>query len=158
MPIEDFATKQDIEALNTKLSELEKQNQEVMNTLKDLSKNVKDGYIEIRGGEDIPKLSEIQLERKRVMLKMEQYVNFVKTRTSEVEKKLESYGNLEEGVKREAHRQVGPLLKRFMKTEDIQTADELKKNRYAYLTSVLASLGLFISGATICIISILKLL
>lgn len=158
MPIEDFATKQDIEALNTKLSELEKQNQEVMNTLKDLSKNVKDGYIEIRGGEDIPKLSEIQLERKRVMLKMEQYVNFVKTQTSEVEKKLESYGNLEEGVKREAHRQVGPLLKRFMKTEDIQTADELKKNRYAYLTSVLASLGLFISGATICIISILKLL
>lgn len=158
MPIEDFATKQDIEALNTKLSELEKQNQEVMNTLKDLSKNVKDGYIEIRGGEDIPKLSEIQLERKRVMFKMEQYVNFVKTRTSEVEKKLESYGNLEEGVKREAHRQIGPLLKRFMKTEDIQTADELKKNRYAYLTSVLASLGLFISGATICIISILKLL
>ncbi len=158
MPIEDFATKQDIEALNTKFTELEKQNQEVMNTLKDLSKNVKEGYIEIRGGEDIPKLSEIQLERNRVMLKMEQYVNFVKTRTSEVEKKLESYGNLEEGVKREAHRQVGPLLKRFMKTEDIQTADELKKNRHAYLTSVLASTGLFIAGTSICIISILKLL
>lgn len=158
MPIEDFATKQDIEALNTKLAELEKQNQEVMNTLKDLSKNVKDGYIEIRGGEDIPKLSEIQLERKRVMLKMEQYVNFVKKRTTEIEKKLESYGNIEEGVKREAHRQVGPLLRRFMKTEDIQTADELKKNRYAYLTSVLASLGVFIAGTTICIISVLKLL
>ena len=45
-----------------------------------------------------------------------------------------------------------------MQTEETRTAEELKQNRLAYLTSVGASLGLFILGATICIISVLKLL
>ena len=90
--------------------------------------------------------------------KMNQYANYVKKQTTSIEKKLESYGNIEEAVKKEAHKQVRPLVHRFMQSEDTKTAEELKQNRLAYLTSIGASLGLFVVGATICIIAILKLL
>lgn len=158
MPIEDFATKQEVEELKSELSAIKKQNKEVLKALKDLSSNVQDGYIKVRGGEDIPKLSEIQQETQQMTTKMNQYANYVKKQTTSIEKKLESYGNIEESVKKEAHKQVRPLVHRFMQSEDTKTAEELKQNRLAYLTSTGASLGLFILGATICIISVLKLL
>ncbi|HAP6406000.1 TPA: hypothetical protein IVK65_002734, partial [Enterococcus faecium] len=81
-----------------------------------------------------------------------------KKQTSGIEEQLKSYGNIEESVKLEAQKQVRPLVLKFMQTEETRTAEELKQNRLAYLTSVGASLGLFILGATICIISVLKLL
>lgn len=158
MPIEDFATKQEVEELKSELSAIKKQNKEVLKALKDLSSNVQDGYIKVRGGEDIPKLSEIQKETQQMTTKMNQYANYVKKQTTSIEKKLESYGNIEEAVKKEAHKQVRPLVHRFMQSEDTKTAEELKQNRLAYLTSIGASLGLFVVGATICIIAILKLL
>lgn len=158
MPIEDFATKQEVEELKSELSAIKKQNKEVLKALKDLSSNVQDGYIKVRGGEDIPKLSEIQQETQQMTTKMNQYANYVKKQTTSIEKKLESYGNIEEAVKKEAHKQVRPLVHRFMQSEDTTTAEELKQNRLAYLTSIGASLGLFVVGATICIIAILKLL
>ena len=158
MPIEDFATKQEIEELKSELSAIKKQNKDVLKALKDLSSNVQDGYIKVRGGEDIPKLSEIQQETQQMTTKMNQYANYVKKQTTSIEKKLESYGNIEEAVKKEAHKQVRPLVHRFMQSEDTKTAEELKQNRLAYLTSIGASLGLFVVGATICIIAILKLL
>lgn len=158
MPIEDFATKQEVEELKSELSAIKKQNKEVIKALKDLSSNVQDGYIKVRGGEDIPKLSEIQQETQQMTTKMNQYANYVKKQTTSIEKKLESYGNIEEAVKKEAHKQVRPLVHRFMQSEDTKTAEELKQNRLAYLTSIGASLGLFVVGATICIIAILKLL
>lgn len=158
MPIEDFATKQEVEELKSELSAIKKQNKEVLKALKDLSSNVQDGYIKVRGGEDIPKLSEIQQETQQMTTKMNQYANYVKKQTTSIEKKLESYGNIEEAVKKEAHKQVRPLVHRFMQSEDTKTAEELKQNRLAYLTSIGASLGLFVVGATICIIAILKLL
>ena len=158
MPIEDFATKQEVEELKSELSAIKKQNKEVLKALKDLSSNVQEGYIKVRGGEDIPKLSEIQQETQQMTTKMNQYANYVKKQTTSIEKKLESYGNIEEAVKKEAHKQVRPLVHRFMQSEDTKTAEELKQNRLAYLTSIGASLGLFILGATICIISVLKLL
>lgn len=158
MPIEDFATKQEVEELKSELSAIKKQNKEVLKALKDLSSNVQEGYIKVRGGEDIPKLSEIQQETQQMTTKMNQYANYVKKQTTSIEKKLESYGNIEEAVKKEAHKQVRPLVHRFMKSEDTKTAEELKQNRLAYLTSIGASLGLFVVGATICIIAILKLL
>lgn len=158
MPIEDFATKQEVEELKSELSAIKKQNKEVLKALKDLSSNVQEGYIKVRGGEDIPKLSEIQQETQQMTTKMNQYANYVKKQTTSIEKKLESYGNIEEAVKKEAHKQVRPLVHRFMQSEDTKTAEELKQNRLAYLTSIGASLGLFVVGATICIIAILKLL
>lgn len=158
MPIEDFATKQEVEELKSELSAIKKQNKDVLKALKDLSSNVQDGYIKVRGGEDIPKLSEIQQETQQMTTKMNQYANYVKKQTTSIEKKLESYGNIEEAVKKEAHKQVRPLVHRFMQSEDTKTAEELKQNRLAYLTSIGASLGLFVAGATICIIAILKLL
>lgn len=158
MPIEDFATKQEVEELKSELSAIKKQNKDVLKALKDLSSNVQDGYIKVRGGEDIPKLSEIQQETQQMTTKMNQYANYVKKQTTSIEKKLESYGNIEEAVKKEAHKQVRPLVHRFMQSEDTKTAEELKQNRLAYLTSIGASLGLFVVGATICIIAILKLL
>lgn len=158
MPIEDFATKQEVEELKSELSAIKKQNKEVLKALKDLSSNVQDGYIKVRGGEDIPKLSEIQQETQQMTTKMNQYANYVKKQTTSIEKKLESYGNIEEAVKKEAHKQVRPLVHRFMQSEDTTTAEELKQNRLAYLTSIGASIGLFVVGATICIIAILKLL
>ena len=158
MPIEDFATKQEFEELKSELSAIKKQNKDVLKALKDLSSNVQDGYIKVRGGEDIPKLSEIQQETQQMTTKMNQYANYVKKQTTSIEKKLESYGNIEEAVKKEAHKQVRPLVHRFMQSEDTKTAEELKQNRLAYLTSIGASLGLFVVGATICIIAILKLL
>ena len=158
MPIEDFATKQEVEELKSELSAIKKQNKEVLKALKDLSSNVQEGYIKVRGGEDIPKLSEIQQETQQMTTKMNQYANYVKKQTTSIEKKLESYGNIEESVKKEAHKQVRPLVHRFMQSEDTKTAEELKQNRLAYLTSIGASLGLFVVGATICIIAILKLL
>lgn len=158
MPIEDFATKQEVEELKSELSAIKKQNKEVLKALKDLSSNVQDGYIKVRGGEDIPKLSEIQQETQQMTTKMNQYANYVKKQTTSIEKKLESYGNIEEAVKKEAHKQVRPLVHRFMQSEDTKTAEELKQNRLAYLTSTGASLGLFVVGATICVIAILKLL
>ena len=158
MPIEDFATKQEVEELKSELSAIKKQNKEVIKALKDLSSNVQDGYIKVRGGEDIPKLSEIQQETQQMTTKMNQYANYVKKQTTSIEKKLESYGNIEEAVKKEAHKQVRPLVHRFMQSEDTKTAEELKQNRLAYLTSIGASLGLFVTGAAICIITILKLL
>ena len=158
MPIEDFATKQEVEELKSELSAIKKQNKEVLKALKDLSSNVQEGYIKVRGGEDIPKLSEIQQETQQMTTKMNQYANYVKKQTTSIEKKLESYGNIEEAVKKEAHKQVRPLVHRFMQSEDTKTAEELKKNRLAYLTSIGASLGLFVTGAAICIITILKLL
>ena len=158
MPIEDFATKQEVEDLKSELSAIKKQNKEVLKALKDLSSNVQEGYIKVRGGEDIPKLSEIQQETQQMTTKMNQYANYVKKQTTSIEKKLESYGNIEEAVKKEAHKQVRPLVHRFMQSEDTKTAEELKQNRLAYLTSIGASLGLFVVGATICIIAILKLL
>ena len=158
MPIEDFATKQEVEELKSELSAIKKQNKEVLKALKDLSSNVQEGYIKVRGGEDIPKLSEIQQETQQMTTKMNQYANYVKKQTTSIEKKLESYGNIEEAVKKEAHKQVRPLVHRFMQSEDTKTAEELKQNRLAYLTSIGASLGLFVTGATICIIAILKLL
>lgn len=158
MPIEDFATKQEIEELKSELSAIKKQNKDVLKALKDLSSNVQEGYIKVRGGEDIPKLSEIQQETQQMTTKMNQYANYVKKQTTSIEKKLESYGNIEEAVKKEAHKQVRPLVHRFMQSEDTKTAEELKQNRLAYLTSIGASLGLFVVGATICIIAILKLL
>ena len=158
MPIEDFATKQEVEELKSELSAIKKQNKEVLKALKDLSINVQEGYIKVRGGEDIPKLSEIQQETQQMTTKMNQYANYVKKQTTSIEKKLESYGNIEEAVKKEAHKQVRPLVHRFMQSEDTKTAEELKQNRLAYLTSIGASLGLFVTGAAICIITILKLL
>lgn len=158
MPIEDFATKQEVEELKSELSAIKKQNKDVLKALKDLSSNVQEGYIKVRGGEDIPKLSEIQQETQQMTTKMNQYANYVKKQTTSIEKKLESYGNIEEAVKKEAHKQVRPLVHRFMQSEDTKTAEELKQNRLAYLTSIGASLGLFVVGATICIIAILKLL
>ena len=158
MPIEDFATKQEVEELKSELSAIKKQNKEVLKALKDLSSNVQDGYIKVRGGEDIPKLSEIQQETQQMTTKMNQYANYVKKQTTSIEKKLESYGNIEEAVKKEAHKQVRPLVHRFMQSEDTTTAEELKQNRLSYLTSIGASIGLFVVGATICIIAILKLL
>ena len=158
MPIEDFATKQEIEELKSELSAIKKQNKDVLKALKDLSSNVQEGYIKVRGGEDIPKLSEIQQETQQMTTKMNQYANYVKKQTTSIEKKLESYGNIEEAVKKEAHKQGRPLVHRFMQSEDTKTAEELKQNRLAYLTSIGASLGLFVVGATICIIAILKLL
>lgn len=158
MPIEDFATKQEVEELKSELSAIKKQNKEVLKALKDLSSNVQEGYIKVRGGEDIPKLSEIQQETQQMTTKMNQYANYVKKQTTSIEKKLESYGNIEEAVKKEAHKQVRPLVHRFMQSEDTKTAEELKQNRLAYLTSIGASLGLFVTGAAICIITILKLL
>ena len=158
MPIEDFATKQEVEELKSELSAIKKQNKDVLKALKDLSSNVQEGYIKVRGGEDIPKLSEIQQETQQMTTKMNQYANYVKKQTTSIEKKLESYGNIEESVKKEAHKQVRPLVHRFMQSEDTKTAEELKQNRLAYLTSIGASLGLFVVGATICIIAILKLL
>lgn len=158
MPIEDFATKQEVEELKSELSAIKKQNKEVLKALKDLSSNVQEGYIKVRGGEDIPKLSEIQQETQQMTTKMNQYANYVKKQTTSIEKKLESYGNIEESVKLEAQKQVRPLVLKFMQTEETRTAEELKQNRLAYLTSIGASLGLFVVGATICIIAILKLL
>ena len=158
MPIEDFATKQEVEELKSELSAIKKQNKDVLKALKDLSSNVQEGYIKVRGGEDIPKLSEIQQETQQMTTKMNQYANYVKKQTTSIEKKLESYGNIEEAVKKEAHKQVRPLVHRFMQSEDTKTAEELKQNRLAYLTSIGASLGLFVTGAIICIIAILKLL
>ena len=158
MPIEDFATKQEIEELKSELSAIKKQNKDVLKALKDLSSNVQEGYIKVRGGEDIPKLSEIQQETQQMTTKMNQYANYVKKQTTSIEKKLESYGNIEESVKLEAQKQVRPLVLKFMQTEETRTAEELKQNRLAYLTSIGASLGLFVVGATICIIAILKLL
>ena len=158
MPIEDFATKQEVEELKSELSAIKKQNKDVLKALKNLSSNVQDGYIKVRGGEDIPKLSEIQQETQQMTTKMNQYANYVKKQTTSIEKKLESYGNIEEAVKKEAHKQVRPLVHRFMQSEDTTTAEELKQNRLAYLTSIGASIGLFVVGATICIIAILKLL
>ena len=158
MPIEDFATKQEIEELKSELSAIKKQNKDVLKALKDLSSNVQEGYIKVRGGEDIPKLSEIQQETQQMTTKMNQYANYVKKQTTSIEKKLESYGNIEEAVKKEAHKQVRPLVHRFMQSEDTKTAEELKQNRLAYLTSIGDSLGLFVVGATRCIIAILKLL
>lgn len=156
MPIEDFATKQEVEELKSELSAIKKQNKEVLKALKDLSSNVQDGYIKVRGGEDIPKLSEIQQETQQMTTKMNQYANYVKKQTTSIEKKLESYGNIEEAVKKEAHKQVRPLVHRFMQSEDTKTAEELKQNRLAYLTSIGASLGLFVVGATILYHSNLK--
>lgn len=79
MPIEDFATKQEVEELKSELSAIKKQNKEVLKALKDLSSNVQEGYIKVRGGEDIPKLSEIQQETQQMTTKMNQYANYVKT-------------------------------------------------------------------------------
>ena len=159
MPIEDFATKQEVEDLKSELSAIKKQNSEVLQALKELSSNVQDGYNKVRGGEGIPKLSEVQSEKEQMIKKMNQYANYVKKKqTSGIEEQLKSYGNIEESVKLEAQKQVRPLVLKFMQTEETRTAEELKQNRLAYLTSVGASLGLFILGATICIISVLKLL
>lgn len=158
MPIEDFATKQEVEDLKSELSAIKKQNSEVLQALKELSSNVQEGYIKVRGGEGIPKLSEVQSEKEQMIKKMNQYANYVKKQTSGIEEQLKSYGNIEESVKLEAQKQVRPLVLKFMQTEETRTAEELKQNRLAYLTSVWASLGLFILGATICIISVLKLL
>ena len=158
MPIEDFATKQEVEDLKSELSAIKKQNSEVLQALKELSSNVQDGYIKVRGGEGIPKLSEVQSEKEQMIKKMNQYANYVKKQTSGIEEQLKSYGNIEESVKLEAQKQVRPLVLKFMQTEETRTAEELKQNRLAYLTSIGASLGLFVVGATICIISILKLL
>lgn len=158
MPIEDFATKQEVEELKSELSAIKKQNSEVLKALEELSSNVQDGYIKVRGGEGIPKLSEVQAEREQMTKKMNQYANYVKKQTSGIEEQLKSYGNIEESVKLEAKKQVRPLVLKFMQTEETRTAEELKQNRIAYLTSIGASLGLFILGATICIISVLKLL
>lgn len=158
MPIEDFATKQEVEDLKSELSAIKKQNSEVLQALKELSSNVQDGYIKVRGGEGIPKLSEVQSEKEQMIKKMNQYANYVKKQTSGIEEQLKSYRNIEESVKLEAQKQVRPLVLKFMQTEETRTAEELKQNRLAYLTSVGASLGLLILGATICIISVLKLL
>lgn len=150
MPIEDFATKQEVEDLKSELSAIKKQNSEVLQALKELSSNVQDGYIKVRGGEGIPKLSEVQAEREQMTKKMNQYANYVKKQTSGIEEQLKSYGNIEESVKLEAQKQVRPLVLKFMQTEETRMAEELKQNRLAYLTSIGASLGLFILGATIC--------
>lgn len=158
MPIEDFATKEEVADLQNELSAIKKQNQEVMQALKELTGNIQDGYIKVRGGEGIPKLSEIQQETKQVTQKMNQFANYVKKQTEGVEKKLETYGNIEESVKSEAKKQVPSLVNYFMRTEDTKTAEALKQNRVAYLTSIGASTGLYILGVVICIISILKLL
>ncbi|HAP6406006.1 TPA: hypothetical protein IVK65_002740, partial [Enterococcus faecium] len=77
MPIEDFATKQEVEDLKSELSAIKKQNSEVLQALKELSSNVQDGYIKVRGGEGIPKLSEVQSEKEQMIKKMNQYANYV---------------------------------------------------------------------------------
>lgn len=158
MTIEDFATKEEVVELKNELSEIKAQNQEIMQALEELTGNIQDGYIKVRGGEDIPKLSEIQHETQQVTQKMNQYANYVKKQTEGIEKKLETYGNIEESVKSEAKRQVPSLVQYFMRTEDTKTAEALKQNRIASLTSIGASVGLYVLGAVICIISILKLL
>ncbi|MEJ4955587.1 hypothetical protein SKA67_16140 [Enterococcus faecium] len=54
MPLDDFASKQELQKVKQELAEIKQQNQEVIETLKSLDNGVKQGYIKVRG-EDIPK-------------------------------------------------------------------------------------------------------
>ncbi|MEJ4834258.1 hypothetical protein SKA57_15540, partial [Enterococcus faecium] len=70
----------------------------------------------------------------------------------------DSYGNISKSVSDELSRQVRPQVQKFLANDDRATAEELKQNRIANLMSVLASVGLFIGGTAILIVSVLKLL
>ena len=100
MPIEDFATKQEVEELKSELSAIKKQNKEVLKALKDLSSNVQEGYIKVRGGEDIPKLSEIQQETQQKTTKMNQYANYVKNKPQALKKSLNRMETLKKQSKK----------------------------------------------------------
>lgn len=151
MPLDNFATKQEVQELQRELAQIKQQNQEVIETLKSLDTSVKQGYIKVRGGEDIPKMSELTAE-------MNKYALYVKKRTAQIDQKLDQYGNISQAVTDESNRIVKPLVDKYICATDTKTAVELKKNRVALITSVLASLGLFIGGVSICVFSILKLL
>ncbi|HAQ9821893.1 TPA: hypothetical protein IYF43_002720, partial [Enterococcus faecium] len=100
---------------------------------------------------DIPKMSELKAE-------MNRYATYVQKRTAEIDQKLDSYGNISKSVSDELSRQVRPQVQKFLANDDRATAEELKQNRIANLMSVLASVGLFIGGTAILIVSVLKLL
>lgn len=151
MPLDNFATKQEVQDLQRELAQIKQQNQEVIETLKSLDTSVKQGYIKVRGGEDIPKMSELTAE-------MNKYALYVKKRTAQIDHKLDQYGNISQAVTDESNRIVKPLVEKYIHATDTKTAFELKKNRATLITSVLASVGPFIGGVSICIISILKLL
>ncbi|HAQ9138364.1 TPA: hypothetical protein IYC94_002721, partial [Enterococcus faecium] len=89
---------------------------------------------------------------------MNRYATYVQKRTAEIDQKLDSYGNISKSVSDELSRQVRPQVQKFLANDDRATAEELKQNRIANLMSVLASVGLFIGGTAILIVSVLKLL
>lgn len=145
MPLDDFASKQELQKVKQELAEIKQQNQEVIETLKSLDNSVKQGYIKVRGGEDIPKMSELKAE-------MNRYATYVQKRTAEIDQKLDSYGNISKSVSDELSRQVRPQVQKFLANDDRATAEELKQNRIANLMSVLASVGLFIGGTAILLL------
>ncbi|MFM9587303.1 hypothetical protein, partial [Streptomyces caniscabiei] len=85
---------------------------------------------------------------------MNRYATYVQKRTAEIDQKLDSYGNISKSVSDELSRQVRPQVQKFLANDDRATAEELKQNRIANLMSVLASVGLFIGGTAILIVSV----
>ncbi|HAV0218056.1 hypothetical protein, partial [Enterococcus faecium] len=111
MPLDDFASKQELQKVKQELAEIKQQNQEVIETLKSLDNSVKQGYIKVRGGEDIPKMSELKAE-------MNRYATYVQKRTAEIDQKLDSYGNISKSVSDELSRQVRPQVQKFLANDD----------------------------------------
>lgn len=150
MPLDDFATKQEVESLEKELAEIKKQNQEVISTLKSLEQSVKQGYIKVRG-EDIPKMSELRSE-------IQQYAKFVDTKTKNIEKRLDQYGNIEQAVADELATQAKPLIRKYTHSEDTKTAQELKLNRRSHYIALIAVITIVMSTLGILSFAFLKLL
>lgn len=194
MPLDDFASKSDLERLEADLKRLKsdllntqrenealkKQNTALVTSIDELTASISDGFVEIRGGEDIPTMQEIEdgialyhnsLQRlvdenaHQQNTKIQKFTRSANSAIAKIDqkynlitKKLENLGDISGAIDKELQQQLPPAIQELLNSEDNKIADNLKKDRVTFITSMAVTNAFMVVGVVSVLLVFFKMI